>query len=326
MNMTTENPWATDTALYNEMVSYMPNLYFLADFTELAADTHCSEEFIRIRGLLCRCHRFDEEKYIDENDGISPFDDVRADIEAEIRRRIRQDENLRVLFELRRKLIETITFATKKHNNFIDTYYREENSDAEYDTSPLVVAEDDSAFNRYGGYEAATLYNLFVRDDQVICTLNGEAGENFEEPITAVQTDGLIVVAQWLEEYGFIADEDTDPIVCEECGSTEIQTQAWVDANTHEYIDETGIDRDDNWCNQCEENVNFCHKSEFVERMEAWWSDTDFREMERITGFCQDDFSPEDGYQEFVDACNNWWKAKSYDEKRVIWKEQNPKE
>ena len=35
-------------------------------------------------------------------------------------------------------------------------------------------------------------------------------------------------------------------IVCEECGSTEIQTQAWVDANTHEYIGETGIDREDN--------------------------------------------------------------------------------
>ena len=42
--------------------------------------------------------------------------------------------------------------------------------------------------------------------------------------------------------------EERDLIVCEECGSTEIQTQAWVDANTHEYIGETGIDRDDNWC------------------------------------------------------------------------------
>ena len=60
-------------------------------------------------------------------------------------------------------------------------------------------------------------------------------------------------------------------IVCEECGSTEIQTQAWVDANTHQYIGETGIDRDDNWCNE-------------------------------------------------------WWKAKSYDEKRAIFKEHNSDE
>ena len=43
--------------------------------------------------------------------------------------------------------------------------------------------------------------------------------------------------------------EEKGLIVCEECGSTEIQTQAWVDANTHQYIGETGIDRDDNWCN-----------------------------------------------------------------------------
>ena len=42
--------------------------------------------------------------------------------------------------------------------------------------------------------------------------------------------------------------EERDLIVCEECGSTEIQTQSWVDANTLQYIGETGIDRDDYWC------------------------------------------------------------------------------
>ena len=112
----------------------------------------------------------------------------------------------------------------------------------------------------------------------------------------------------------------------EECGSTEIQTQAWVDANTHEYIGETGIDRDDNWCNECEAHNYFCTKTEFVERMEAWWGDADFPTMERVTGYRQDDFSPEEGYQDFVDACNEWWKAKSYDEKRAIFKENNSEE
>ena len=120
--------------------------------------------------------------------------------------------------------------------------------------------------------------------------------------------------------------EERDLIVCEECGSTEIQTQAWVDANTHEYIGETGIDRDDNWCNECEAHNYFCTKTEFVERMEAWWGDADFPTMERVTGYRQDDFSPEDGYQDFVDACNEWWKAQSYDEKRAIFKELNSDE
>lgn len=60
--------------------------------------------------------------------------------------------------------------------------------------------------------------------------------------------------------------------------------------------------------------------------MEAWWGDTDFPTMESVTGYRQDDFSPEDGYQDFVDACNEWWKAKSYDEKRAIFKEHNSEE
>ena len=57
--------------------------------------------------------------------------------------------------------------------------------------------------------------------------------------------------------------------------------------------------------------------------MEAWWGETDFREMERITGFCQDDFSPEDGYQDFVDACSEWWEKMTYDEKRAVFNEHN---
>ena len=45
-----------------------------------------------------------------------------------------------------------------------------------------------------------------------------------------------------------------------------------------------------------------------------------------VTGYRQDDFSPEEGYQDFVDACNEWWKAKSYDEKRALFKEHNSEE
>ena len=55
--------------------------------------------------------------------------------------------------------------------------------------------------------------------------------------------------------------------------------------------------------------------------MQAWWDSTDFRQMERITGFREADFPAEEGNQAFVDACESWWNEKSYDEKRAIWKQ-----
>lgn len=38
--------------------------------------------------------------------------------------------------------------------------------------------------------------------------------------------------------------------VCSECGSTNIQVQAWVNANTHEYVDDI-IDNAECWCEDC---------------------------------------------------------------------------
>ncbi|WP_018667217.1 hypothetical protein [Bacteroides gallinarum] len=53
---------------------------------------------------------------------------------------------------------------------------------------------------------------------KLLCTLNGEAGEDFDEPVENVQIEGLFEIAHWLEEYGFIAaDVDDNKItVCEE--------------------------------------------------------------------------------------------------------------
>ena len=43
--------------------------------------------------------------------------------------------------------------------------------------------------------------------------------------------------------------------------------------------------------------------------------------MERITGFHQSDFDPEDGFQDFVDTCEEWWRKQSIEEKINIWRE-----
>ncbi len=78
--------------------------------------------------------------------------------------------------------------------------------------------------------------------------------------IGQVQTEGLLEIAHWLEEHGFISADvnDDEIVVCEGCGSDNIQTQAWVDPNARTFIGTTGIDRYDNWCDECEDHQPFC--------------------------------------------------------------------
>jgi hypothetical protein len=57
--------------------------------------------------------------------------------------------------------------------------------------------------------------------------------------------------------------------------------------------------------------------------LNEWWGAQGFREMEKITGLRQRDFSPEDGYQDFVDACDAWWVSLSYVDKVFIYKDFN---
>ncbi len=47
---------------------------------------------------------------------------------------------------------------------------------------------------------------------------------------------------------------DLETLYCSECGGTNIQIQAWVDANTNEYVSDA--DLDDAWCDDCEEHVD----------------------------------------------------------------------
>lgn len=323
-------PEDNDT-LYREMMACMPNCYFPTSLGEDAIHEFASGEFFRIRGIICRKYGFDEDRYIDENAGVSPFDFVRDDIEQEIYRRIRKDYTQLSAVSIRNSLVEKIRRAVEKENNIIGTFYRNRGvhyRDAvlqEYESSPIVVVHNPG-FYGYGGYESATVYELSIDGTgKLLCTLNGESGEDFDEPAGNVQIEGLFEIAHWLEEYGFIPDDasDNDIIVCDECGSSDIHTQAWVDPNTRTYIDTTGIDRDDNWCNECVDHLPFCTLAAFKQRMQEWWKDLGFMEMERVTGFRRANFSPTDGYRQFADTCGKWWEEKSYDEKRTIWKKYN---
>ena len=48
---------------------------------------------------------------------------------------------------------------------------------------------------------------------------------------------------------------------CADCGSTNVQIQAWVYINTHEYVDEVQPYHDHQiWCDECEEHVELEEK------------------------------------------------------------------
>lgn len=121
----------------------------------------------------------------------------------------------------------------------------------------------------------------------------------------------------WLEWR--LSDERHDPWRCEECGSTDVEIKVWIKPNEGGRPNCDCEEFDRSYCNTCNENVRVRPTSALLNYAEDWWAGTDFPQMERITGYRQDDFSPEEGYQEFVDACNKWWEALSIEEKICLW-------
>jgi hypothetical protein len=65
------------------------------------------------------------------------------------------------------------------------------------------------------------------------------------------------------------------------------------------------------------------HTNTVIAGANQWWNETDFQEMQRITGFRQTDFDPEDRYQAFVDACDTYWNQLNDEEKIEIYNENN---
>ena len=43
------------------------------------------------------------------------------------------------------------------------------------------------------------------------------------------------------------------------------------------------------------------------EQLDKWFNQQDFETLEEITGYNLLDFDPEDGYEEFVEACHDYW-------------------
>ena len=206
----------------------------------------------------------------------------------------------------------------------LGVHYDHGDEPEEYGSSPIVVTCNPS-FGSYGGYEAATLYELFLDGQgRPLCTLNGEAGEDFDEPIEHIQTEGLLCIVEWLVEYGFIAD---DPWRCEACGSLSVQAHVWIDSNTKEVV--LGAqNRDEYFCADCDTNTCQIRESELLRNIDEWWRTLESIVKEDISGIHFEDFST--GYTDselqqadirFIEACRLWWKKKTNVEKIHLWRD-----
>ena len=98
-----------------------------------------------------------------------------------------------------------------------------------------------------------------------------------------------------------------------------METQAWIDANTEMYICDTAHDCDGKWCEECEENVDFCSLEEFKQIMQSWWTGNDIRTLEGITGLKETDYLSNNSSQTFAGATDKWWYNLDYDGKRNVY-------
>ena len=64
-------------------------------------------------------------------------------------------------------------------------------------------------------------------------------------------------------------NDDDKILVCEECGSSDVQIKAWINANTLQFVDDSGdCDRYSNWCGNCQEHVYLCSRSNYLKNRE----------------------------------------------------------
>ena len=116
---------------------------------------------------------------------------------------------------------------------------------------------------------------------------------------------------------------DSKVLVCTECGSRQVEIQVWIDANTEMFICDAERDRDGNWCEECKDNVDFCSLEEFKRKMQSWWTGTDVKILENITGLKETDYPSDNSSQAFADVAQKWWDNLDYNEKRSVYNEYN---
>lgn len=238
--------------------------------------------------------------------------------------------------KLRMILIGIITRAVEWNNQCIGTFYKNigvhhcrANVEVEYENT-IVVNIRNNDFSTYGGYDAAHVYDLYIDPVtfELMCSLNGESGDDYNAAINVVQLEGLLKIVQWLKQYNFLFEGEFAPMspkyYCSNCGSSDVQHQAWVDTNNgNEYINDAGDMRDsgNNWCNHCEEHYCLWTHEELQEEMLYWFMRLPYDVQEKISGH---KFTG--SYEELEAASRKYWNSLSEEQQISLWRKDNETE
>ncbi len=115
-------------------------------------------------------------------------------------------------FELiRERLITTIRKAIEKRNGTIQI----DPHPASLLPEPPIVAVKGENNRAYGTFEAGTLHKLTInpRTSQVLCTLKGESGEDFQVPLHSILVESLQQIITWLFQHMLIKGYVHEPFV-----------------------------------------------------------------------------------------------------------------
>lgn len=250
--------------LFREITELMQPLYFPVPYEENNTQELAQQEYKLFCKVISARYGFDNDKYILAHNGHSLFDIVRDDVILELRSRMRRDSYLLQSETIRQHLVTLVRQAVVRAGGCLGTFYKnvgvhhmEYKSGDMYDDVPAVVFRRGMACTA-GGYESAMLYDIYLApDDRLMCTVDDKDCSEYDVPFDTLLLESLFEVVHWLRINNYLPDTDAPDWVCEECGSSDVETLAWVRPNeNNSFADYLGVDDNgNNWCHHCKEHT-----------------------------------------------------------------------
>lgn len=250
--------------LFREITELMQPLYFPVPYEENNIQELAQQEYKLFCKVISARYGFDNDKYILAHNGHSLFDIVRDDVICELRSRMRRDSYLLQSETIRWHLVALVRQVVVRAGGCLGTCYKNvgihhmEYSSADmYEDVPAVVFQSGMVCTA-GGYESAMLYDIYLASDDILmCTLDDKYSSEYDIPFDTLLLESMLDIVHWLRLHSFLPDTDEPEWVCEECGSSDVETLAWVNPNEdNTFVDFLGTDdRGNNWCHHCEEHT-----------------------------------------------------------------------
>lgn len=224
--------------LFREITELMQPLYFPVPYEENNIQELAQQEYKLFCKVISARYGFDNDKYILAHNGHSLFDIVHDDVICELRSRMRRDSYLLQSETIRWHLVALVRQAVVRAGGCLGTCYKNvgihhmEYSSADmYEDVPAVVFQSGMVCTA-GGYESAMLYDIYLASDDILmCTLDDKYSSEYDIPFDTLLLESMLDIVHWLRFHSFLPDTDEPEWVCEECGSSEVETLAWVNPN-----------------------------------------------------------------------------------------------